>query len=164
MTFWTEAALEPKRNFRFKLIDGDQTTWWWAKSVDKPSFEVSNNAYQLINHKFNYPGITTWKPISMTVVDVGDTINLLIDELGSLGYINPSDGTMEGLAKDNKGFIDGLSIEQLDADHSAKPLERWTLEGAFISSLTFSKLDYTSDELVEITIEVVYDYATSEFN
>lgn len=164
MTFWTEAALEPKRNFRFKLIDGDQTTWWWAKSVDKPSFEVSNNAYQLINHKFNYPGIATWKPISMTVVDVGDTINLLIDELRSLGYINPSDGAMEGLAKDNKGFIDGLSIEQLDADHSAKPLERWTLEGAFISSLTFSKLDYTSDELVEITIEVVYDYATSEFN
>ena len=66
MTFWNvsgEKALQPKRNYRFRLTDGDQELWWWAKTVDKPSFDVSSNEYQLINHKFKYPGILTWKPI-----------------------------------------------------------------------------------------------------
>tara|TARA_R110002012_G_scaffold113530_1_gene259617 strand:+ start:2845 stop:3336 length:492 start_codon:yes stop_codon:yes gene_type:complete len=163
MTFWTEASLEPKRNFRFKLLDGDQATWWWAKSVDKPSFDISNNEYQLINHKFKYPGIATWKPISLIVADVGDVINLLMDELRELGYIDPnSEVPMEGLAKDNKGFIEGLSIQQLNAD--GQPLETWTVKGAFMTSLAFSRLDYGSDDITEITIEVAYDYATFDLN
>jgi len=161
MTFWTEASLEPKRNFRFKLLDGDQATWWWAKSVDKPSFDISKNEYQLINHKFKYPGIATWKPISLIVADVGDVINLLVDELRELGYVDPSnENPMEGLAKANKGFIEGLSIQQLDAD--GEPVESWTVKGAFMTSLSFSRLDYGSDDITEITIEVAYDYATFE--
>lgn len=163
MTFWTEASLEPKRNFRFKLLDGDQATWWWAKSVDKPSFDISNNEYQLINHKFKYPGIATWKPISLIVADVGDVINLLMDELRELGYVDPNSKVpMEGLAKDNKGFIEGLSIQQLNAD--GQPLETWTVKGAFMTSLAFSRLDYGSDDITEITIEVAYDYATFDLN
>ena len=161
MSFWTEATLEPKRNFRFKLLDGDQTTWWWAKSVDKPSFDISNGEYQLINHKFKYPGIVTWKPISLIVADVGDVINLLVDELRELGYVDPSSEVpMEGLAKANKGFIEGLSIQQLNAD--GEPVETWTIKGAFMTSLSFSRLDYGSDDITEITIEVAYDYATFE--
>ena len=161
MTFWTEASLEPKRNFRFKLLDGDQSTWWWAKSVDKPSFDVSNNEYQLINHKFKYPGIVTWKPISLTVADIGDVINLLVDELRELGYMDPNSKTpMVGIAKENKGFIEGLSIQQLNAD--GEPIETWTIQGAFMTSLSFSKLDYGNDDITEITIEVAYDYATFE--
>jgi len=161
MTFWTEASLEPKRNFRFKLLDGNQTTWWWAKSVDKPSFDISNSEYQLINHKFKYPGIATWKPISLIVADVGDVINLLVDELRELGYVDPSsENPMEGLAKASKGFIEGLSIQQLDAD--GEPVESWTVKGAFMTSLSFSRLDYGSDDITEITIEVAYDYATFE--
>jgi len=161
MTFWTEASLEPKRNFRFKLLDGNQTTWWWAKSVDKPSFDISNSEYQLINHNFKYPGIATWKPISLIVADVGDVINLLVDELRELGYVDPSSEVpMEGLAKANKGFIEGLSIQQLNAD--GEPVETWTIKGAFMTSLAFSRLDYGSDDITEITIEVAYDYATFE--
>jgi|TARA_R110001592_G_scaffold104486_1_gene293950 hypothetical protein len=161
MSFWTEASLEPKRSFRFKLLDGDQSTWWWAKSVDKPSFDISNSEYQLINHKFKYPGIVTWKPISLIVADVGDVINLLVDELRSIGYYDPSNELpMEGLAKDNKGFIEGLSIQQLNADGGA--IETWTVKGAFMTSLSFSRLDYGSDDITEITIEVAYDYATFE--
>lgn len=163
MSFWTESALEPKRNFRFKLLDGDSATWWWAKSVDKPSFDVSNNEYQLINHKFKYPGIVTWKPITITVVDVGDTVNLLMEELRTIGYRNPeSTEIMPGLEKTTNGFINGLSIEQLTAEGSFS--EKWILKGAFITSVSFSKLDYGSDDITEITFEVAYDYATFEFN
>lgn len=159
MTFWNlsgDKALQPKRNYRFRLNDG-RSNWWWAKSVDKPSFDVSNNEYQLINHKFKYPGIATWKPISITVVDVGDVINLLYSELEKLGYSSPEASAMKGLAKDNSGFVSTMSIQQLDGN--GDPIETWTLKGGFISSVSMSKLDYSNDDLSEITIEVVYDFA-----
>ena len=166
MTFWNdigENALEPKRNYRFKLRDGESTGWWWAKTVDKPSFEVSNNEYQLINHKFKFPGITTWKPISITAADIGDVSNLLIDELRDFGYRNPNDDEgMVGLEKvlDNGSIANNMSIQQLDADGNT--IETWTLRGAFITSVSFSKLDYSNDDITEITIEVAYDYADFE--
>ena len=166
MTFWNnigENALEPKRNYRFRLEDGETTGWWWAKTVDKPSFEVSNNEYQLINHKFKFPGITTWKPISITAADIGDVSNLLIDELRDFGYRNPNDDEgMVGLEKvlDNGSIANNMSIQQLDADGNT--IETWTLRGAFITSISFSKLDYSNDDITEITIEVAYDYADFE--
>ncbi len=112
MSFWTSKDIDPKRNFRFRLSNGGGTHWWWAKTVDRPSFDVSNSEYQLINHKFKYPGIATWKPISITVVDIGQVITELMLELGALGYTHPSEPTQYvGLQKDNTGGIDKLKIE-----------------------------------------------------
>ena len=166
MTFWSniaDSALEPKRNYRFRLKDGENTTWWWAKSVDKPSFDVSSNEYQLINHKFSFPGIVTWKPISIVVADIGDVSNVLMNELEDFGYNNPSSGTaMSGLKKAIKdsSIANNMIIEQLDGGGSS--LETWKLKGAFIKSVNFAKLDYSSDEISEITIEIAYDFATFE--
>jgi hypothetical protein len=161
MTFWNvsgKKALQPKRNYRFKFRDGNENAWWWAKTVDKPSFDVSSNEYQLINHKFKYPGIATWKPILLTVVDVGLTIDSLYKELLSMGYQDPSEGAMTGLAKDYKGLLNRVTIEQLEGT-AGVVVEEWTLYGAFITSLSMSKLDYSNDDLSEITVEISYDYA-----
>ena len=168
MSFWTEADLEPKRNFRFRITKdgwGDQAVWYWAKSIDKPSFDVSSSEYQLINHKFKYPGIVTWKPIPVVVVDIKDLdggalgiTDKLSEELLTIGYAKPDANTaMKGIAKLNKSKVANLVIEQLDAD--GKPLEEWTLKGAFITSVSHSKLDYTDDNITETTIEIAYDYA-----
>lgn len=164
MTFWNvsgKKALQPKRNYRFRFNDGNGTAWWWTKTVDKPSFEINSNEYQLINHKFKYPGIATWKPISLTVVDVGSTIDSLYKELLSMGYQNPSDGAMKGLTKDYKGLLNQVTIEHLEG-LNGKTVETWTIYGAFITSLSTSKLDYSNDDLSEITIEISYDYAEFE--
>jgi len=162
MSFWTESALEPKRNFRFKLLDGDSATWWWAKSVDKPSFDVSNNEYQLINHKFKYPGIVTWKNISVTMVDFGAEVGTNLNEslekdLGAIGYTRPDKDAMLGVGKTSNTVVSNLVIEHLDAN--GKALDTWTLMGAFIVSVSYSKLEYSSDDLSEVTLEIAYDYA-----
>tara|TARA_R110002153_G_scaffold3971_1_gene19009 strand:- start:30 stop:530 length:501 start_codon:yes stop_codon:yes gene_type:complete len=164
MSFWTQASLEPRRNFRFKLLDGDDETWWWAKSVDKPSFDISNNEYQLINHKFKYPGIVTWKPITITVADIGNRTYPLLGELTMMGYSHPPAGVahkgLEKLMTTTPGGanINGVTIKQLD--DAGAPAETWKLYGAFITSVSFSKLDYSNDDIAEITIEVAYDFAT----
>tara|TARA_B100000035_G_scaffold275874_1_gene253144 strand:- start:453 stop:971 length:519 start_codon:yes stop_codon:yes gene_type:complete len=172
MSFWTESSLEPKRNFRFQIVsDGwaqtDESIWWWAKSIDKPSFEVSSNEYQLINHKFKYPGIVTWKNISITVVDVaqnGPNANESLEgELFKLGYSRPDEGAMKGIEKFSsreKTAAADLQIQHLDSN--GDPVDTWTLKGAFITSATYSKLDYSSDDLSEVTLEIAYDYADYE--
>ncbi len=155
-TFWNDPTLEPRRNFRFKLLS-DSKQWWWVKTVDKPSFEVSSGEYQLINHKFKYPGIVTWKPITITIADLGDTLEPLVQELISMGYDYPDNKSL-GLQKNYAGNkITNMQIQQLDSQGTSK--ETWTISGAFITSLSMSKLDYSNDDIVEITIEVAYDFA-----
>ena len=160
MTFWTEASLEPKRNFRFK-INNPTATWWFAKSIDKPSFEVSNSEYQLINHKFKYPGIVTWKNIQVILVDFakgGPNGGVQLKaELSAMGYTRPDETPMIGISKGISSVID-LQIQHLAADGKTA-VDTWTLKGAFIISATYSKLDYSSDDLSEITLEIAYDYA-----
>ena len=170
MSFWTEPTLEPKRNFRFKITsdfwDNSDSVWWWAKSIDKPSFNVTNNEYQLINHKFKYPGIVTWNNIQITLVDFDakkggpNSGEALEQYLSNAGYGRPDQAAMLGIGKGNTSAVSDLIIQHLNAND--KPVDTWTLRGAFIVSVSYSKLDYSSDELSEVTLEVAYDYADYE--
>ncbi len=165
MSFWTQSNLEPKRSFRFKIISdgwGNEATWWWAKSVDKPSFDVSNSEYQLVNHKFKYPGIVTWKNVSLTVVDIAhggpSATHSLENELETIGYARPdSEKPMKGIGKTDQSTIDGLLIQQLDAE--GEVIDEFKLVGAFIVSVSYNKLDYSDDALTEATMDIAYDYA-----
>ena len=167
MSFWTDSTIEPKRNFRFQIIsDGWAQTadsvWWWAKSIDKPAFDVSTNDYQLINHKFKYPGIITWKNIQMTLVDFADggpNAGLSLEqELINIGYTRPNQDAMTGIQKADDSAVNDLVIQHLAADGKTI-VDTWTIKGAFIISAGYSKLDYSSDELSEVTLEIAYDYA-----
>ena len=168
MSFWTENSLEPRRAFRFRLgstyglelSDTGRVPYWWnAKTVTKPSYSVSTNEYQLVNQKYKVPGIVTWDSITITLADVGDTVDNLIVDLESFGW-NP-DGQTEGLEKTSgEGNIGKIRIEQLNA--KGEVIETWKLEGAFISRVAFGNLDYSSEEIVEVQITVDYDYALLE--
>ena len=50
-----------------------------------------------------------------------------------------------------------VTISQIDAE--GKVIEQWTLINAFVSNVEFGQLSYASEDLVEISVTVVYDYA-----
>ena len=135
---------------------------WWAKTVTQPSYEVSSNEYQLINHKIKIPGVVTWNDIDLTMVNLirkrGEAtmgfesyVKYLVDQ----GYA-PSGIGIDGIVKvhipDQEFVIDKLNSEGV-------VLESWTLFGAFVKSIKFSDLDYSSDELTEISMTIAYDRA-----
>lgn len=156
MAFWTNNTLEPLRKFRFIVTLGAGEELWYAKSVSKPSFEVSQNEYQLINHKIKYPGIVTWNDIDIVIIDT-------VSESKGQSYYNKLiehgynfDGGIDGVEKQQ--YKNGeILITQIDAD--GNPHEEWTLKNAFIKSVKFGDLDYSSDDLLEITITIAYDSA-----
>ena len=174
MAFWKERAdiIEPVRPYRFRILDAgynptipgspdDSNYWWWAKSVSKPSFEISKEQYQLINHKINYPGILTWKDVTIKIIDYKDLNNLNgPTRLHTLySFIKQSryslDQAEDGIAKEN--LIKDFIIEQLDADGNI--LETWTLKNGFITTIDNSELNYETETLSEITINISYDEA-----
>ena len=159
MSFWKENKSKPTRQFRFR-IDGSGI-WWWAKSIDKPSFDINTSEYLLINHKFKYPGVLTWNDVKITLVDAGGLVKQINDEyLKAAGYTNPQINTT-GIQKNGFDGIGGnLIINQLDSD--GKNIEKWQLMNSFIKTVNYGSLDYSSDELVQIEMTISYDYAILE--
>jgi|11BtaG_2_1085332.scaffolds.fasta_scaffold02972_4 hypothetical protein len=154
MAFWSTNTLEPLRKFRFQVTLGE--VLYHAKTVTKPSFDVSQSEYQLINHKIKYPGIATWNDIDVTIVDS-------VDKKLGVSYYNKLvksgysfEGKKDGIVKQQ--YNDGdILIEQIDAEGLL--IETWTLKNAFIKGIKFGDLDYSSDDLMEITITIAYDSA-----
>ena len=161
MAFWSNNTLEPLRKFRFKVTFAGDTIWY-AKSVTQPSPEVSMSEHQLINHKIKYPGIVTWNDIDIVIVDSVDEgrgKNYYGNLLNS-GYRfdgQTADGIMKK-AKHTNNNVTNVLIEQLRADGDVH--QTWELINPFVKSVKFGDLDYSSDDLLEITITVAYDSAT----
>ena len=174
MAFWSDRTniIEPVRPFRFRIMDAghdptefggspdDLGFWWWAKSATKPSFDISKQEYQLINHKIKYPGIASWKDVTIKIIDYKDDLNLdgPTKVHSFYNYLKKSKYSLnqpDGISKVDS--IRNYVIEQLDADGNV--LETWKLINAFITSIDFGEMNYDTETLSEITITVSYDTA-----
>jgi hypothetical protein len=167
MPFWSSGKVEPKRQFRFQvsiggLAGGGQ---FYAKSVTKPSFNVTTADHRFLNHTFYYPGAVQWNTVTLTVVDpvAPDATGNVLSILRRSGYNVPGNLTEPGafstLGKGNS--IDSLGsviIRALDEDGNF--LEEWQLTNAFIVGVTFNDYDYGSEDLVTVGIELRYDWAS----
>ena len=180
MAFWNQPTIEPKRKFRFVVKIGNETLHN-VKSVDKPTFTVDTKSYTLLNHKFKFPGIPNWEPVSITLVDMqiggkGDAESLLNSMIEQSGYAIPTSNkaltatekasmnqksfstAFGGGGASTGGFGGTVDIIQLNAD--GKPIDHWKLHGPIIKSISFGDLSYESDDLVEYKIDIEYDFAT----
>mgnify|MGYP001180193234 FL=1 len=174
MAFWTDVGstdADPKRGFRWKIqfdnLAGDgESIVWFAKKVEKPNFEVTESEHSFLNHKYYWPGRVTWAPINLTLVDpvspdaVGQT-NKIIE---AMGYQIPKDGNdLVSMAKGkSQSALGAVVISQLDSN--GKEIEIWTLKQAWLKDVKFGELSYESDDLIEISLTLRYDWATCEIN
>ena len=78
---------------------------------------------------------------------------------------NAQDGKPKTISKESAITSLGgdISFVQLGANTGANTqneIEKWTLHNPFITNVDFGQLDYSSDELLNITITIRYDWAT----
>lgn len=174
MTFWANSfdnaeIRDPKRKFRWIIkFDGiagkNAGVLWYAKSCAKPSFKIGEAEHKYLNHTFYYPGGTTWDTIDVVMVDpvdpnAGYTLAAIVE---AAGYDPPNNALGQAnLATMSKGkavhALGNVEITQLGADGLA--IEQWTLWNAWISALKFGDLEYGSDELIDLTVTLRYDWA-----
>jgi hypothetical protein len=165
MTFWSKSALAPKRNFRWQLRItgfGDSDVVWWAKTVNVPSFDVSEVAHDYFDNKYYYPGRLTWSDLEATLVDPisPDAVDLTLDIINKAGYnVTNSPGAKKTMSK-KASSADGLKDVIIDlVDTEGRMVESWTLKNAFIKAAKFGDLDYSNDELRTISLTFKYDWA-----
>ena len=182
--FWTNGSPpEPKRQFRFKVhFDGlkeeeGSNFVWYAKSIDKPTmtFKVANEGEANVGSQIpdeKILSVPKMSDITMVLVDPSypNASRKLLSLANSAGYLDEeAGGTHKNLGNfDGDAFrksIGRVWFEQLEHGtcvagfkHKAIALETWELEEAYIKSINFGKLDYSSDDFVEIT--VVFGYTS----
>jgi hypothetical protein len=168
--FWTNStAQDPKRAFRFTVtMTGDGLGMlWYAKSVTKPKLTVGEATHDFLNHKFYYPGKTTWDPVTLKLVDPisPDAAGVLLQKIVDTGYVIPAGFASlvpgRGLSNPSKQTsveaLGEVKIDQIDSE--GNPIETWTLSNAWIKDVAFGDLDYTQEGLTEISMTVRYDWA-----
>ena len=180
MAFWGSdykgtTLLDPKRKFRYILqinnfdVDtegGASVTTsevWYAKTVTRPSFAIAQTEHKYLSHTFYYPGSVTWNPIDITMADPqSPNVALLLSKIinDDAGYKVPINSEVKNTMSKASAVtaLGGVIIRQIDAD--GNDIETWTLYNAFITDVKYGDLAYGDDELVEMSMQLRYDWAT----
>jgi hypothetical protein len=173
MAFWSDKSIEPKRAFRWYFVLGggplaapnEKIETYAIKTVKKPSFAVSEVPHQYVAHTFYYPGRVTWNPVDVTFVDpvVPDHSAVITNLFVRAGYNVPKTEELAKISFSKNKFVLAVGTPQIvQIDAEGAPLETWSLNNAFFTSVDYGQLDYGSEELVINSITLRYDYATLE--
>ncbi len=166
--FWNNPAIEPKRKFRWMLYFAG-VPQFIIKTVKKPSFQIATSPHNFLNYEFHYPGKLTWQDVQITLIDpvTPDSAASIYEIIRRSGYVVPSayaEATPVTISKAEMVAALGteIRISQLDEAGGTTPIETWVLSNPLITSAEFDNLDYTSDEMMNITLTIKYDWATLE--
>ena len=166
--FWSDNMSEPKKAYNW-VMSFAGIPQWMLKTAGKPNFSITESSHSFLGHTFYHPGRVEWQPIDVTLGDPvqPDAAASMMNLLRQMGYDYP-DGL--GYADGRKGrgptgiskrravqAMGETKITQLNADGEA--LEEWRLINPFITKAEFGSLDYSSDEMVDVSISIRYDYA-----
>ena len=177
-------GFQPKRKFRFLVTFSELGNLsFMVKNVNKPSYTMTEKKHNVLNHVFKFPGVITWNDVKVTLIDAVEPNvgSKFYNALLNAGYVNPvSEGALvTGITKvASTATLGEVRIKQLDGggvilQPGADPgdvvgavdvtnvIEEWTLKNAFIKAVQFGEgLGYESEDLVDVSVDLVYDYAT----
>ena len=116
-----------------------------------------------IQHTFKYPGRITWQPIDVTLIDPAtpDSAAIMMNILNESGYNQPDSlpNAHTSISKLGANTAMGsVFLNQIDAD--GMPISEWQLWNPFLTNVDFGSVDYGTDDVVEYTLTIDYDYAT----
>lgn len=149
---------------------------WYIKSCDKPGMDLPDDEQNQNLTGFQRaranPRVTTptMRPITMVLVDpYYPNVTRKIARLFRRGGLNDSQarGAIQNggdISDYARSFLDSIGDVQIyQLDEKGNDIERWTLYDAYPDQVDFGKFDYSSNELVEITLTWYYTAFTVEF-
>ena len=174
MSFWTESTFQPKRANRFKVelrpIDAvnscgtkrrlkTEIDWHYVVSVQKPSYSMNVKFFNYINTQVRFAQPIKWNPITITLLDVVDKNILETIKKSQKEYLYKKDIGYKFQSTPDDSWASGNEIDIYQLDEDGNPIEKWSLENSFFTSIKYSNLDYNSENLSTIQITIEYDDA-----
>ncbi len=167
--FWSDSELVPLRKNRFIVSVGDGDFDFQAKTVTKPVLETDVNEYRLINQINKFPTVPRWSDITIKYVETENVevtqalMSLMLGRETSsswkAGAITKRTAAGSGLAQGKSSEI-SIMIIQYGTNSDVRSI--WKLKNPFIKSIDYGDNDYSSDDLIEVTVVVSYDWAYLE--
>jgi hypothetical protein len=145
-------AFQPKQSHLFIMyMDGIPS--YMVKAVSRPTINQPEKTIPYINLERYIKGKSTWQPMTITMQDpVVPSGAQAVMEWIRLGHesVTGRDGYADFYKKD-------LVFNSLGP--VGDKIEEFILKGAFITSANFGKMDYESDNIVNIELTLRYDFA-----
>ena len=182
MSFWTDSIQnmkDPKRNFRFRVLftqsdfagngtgqtgtgaSQNITGMWYAKKIQQPSVTITESSHDFMIHKFYWPAKVEWNEIEMTLVDpVEPNVQAnFLKAIEAAGFVIPGGNNVyKSVSKSSAALkLGNVLIQQID--DAGSNLGEWRLQHAWAKEISFSDLDYGSEDLMEVTLKMRYDWA-----
>ena len=149
-------TFEPKVKNRFIwYIDGVPS--FLVKAASRPSVQFETITLDHINVKRYLKGKAAWQPIELTLYDpiVPSGAQSVIEWIRlSHESVTGRDGYADFYKKD-------VTFNMLGP--TGDIVEEWQLKGTYISQANWNTLEYQSNEVADITIQLTYDYAILNF-
>ncbi len=154
----SEQQAEKEKKGSVRKPQGD--FWWWVKTCTLPSYEIAMSDYQLVNHKFKYPGMLVWNDVVITMVDTNIVTETMMAMLGEAGYGGEPTCGNNGISKDGFTNQGEFRIQMIDSEGAVT--KQWKLEGWFFRNVRFGDTSYETDDFVTLEMSLGYDYAILE--
>ena len=145
-------AFEPKLQNSF-LMDIQGISGYLVKKISRPNVQFGDVTLDHINVKRKLKGKADWQDITCDLYDpVTPSGAQAVMEWVRLSHesVTGRDGYSDFYKKD-------IYIQTLGPVGDV--VEEWILKGAFVQSANFGDMDWTSDTPVNISLNIVMDYA-----
>ena len=137
---------EPKKKNRFILRFPSSLgiNEWYVTSTSRPSANIGSVEIPFLNTSTYVAGRFVWNTINVTFKDpIGPSASQALMEWFRL-HAESVTGRMGYAA----GYKKDIELEMLDP--TGVVVEKWILQGTFITDLNFNELDYNNDALATI--------------
>ena len=144
---------EPKRNNRWILRFHSSLgiNEWYVESTERPKLKINSVPIPFLNTEVYVAGKFNWEPINVTFRDpIGPSATQAVME-----WIRTCAESVTGRMGYAAGYKKNVDLEMLDP--TGVVIEKWILEGAFLTGYNGGALKYGSDEVSTITSTIVMD-------
>jgi hypothetical protein len=144
---------EPKRQNRFVLRFPSSLgiNEWFVESTSRPKITVGATEIQFLNTSTFVAGRFNWEALNVTFRDpIGPSASQALME-----WVRLCAESVTGRMGYAAGYKKNVDLELLDP--TGVVVEKWILEGTFLTSTDFGTLDYKSDAIASITATMRMD-------
>lgn len=144
---------EPKRQNRFimRFPSTLGINEWFVETAARPSISINPTEIPFLNTSTYVAGRFKWNPINVKFRDpIGPSASQALME-----WVRLCAESVTGRMGYAAGYKKNVDLEMLDP--TGVVVEKWIIEGAFLSSVNFDSLSYKSDELATVSTTIQMD-------
>jgi hypothetical protein len=144
---------EPKRQNRFiiRFPSSLGINEWFVETASRPSIKINATEIPFLNTSTYVAGRFTWSSIQVKFRDpIGPSASQALME-----WVRLCAESVTGRMGYAAGYKKNVDIEMLDP--TGVVVEKWILEGTFMTDVNFGSLAYNSDNLADITATLQMD-------